>query len=90
MTEPSQNGQSWKTLDKDLNRIAHVEYATAYVARPLVAPGIALAFIVVAGLVAAVFFGTTPVNTISWATPFASNSTTCGVPISTGWSIRAS
>ncbi|SDO38287.1 inorganic phosphate transporter, PiT family [Lutimaribacter pacificus] len=64
MTEPSQNGQSWKTLDKDLNRIAHVEYATAYVARPLVAPGIALAFIVVAGLVAAVFFGTTPVNLV--------------------------
>ena len=64
MTDPTQNGQSWKTLDKDLNRISQVEYATAYVSRPLVAPGIALAFIVVAGLAAAVFFGQTPVNMV--------------------------
>ena len=36
-------GSQWKTLDKDLNRISQVELATTYVARPLVAPGIALA-----------------------------------------------
>ncbi|WP_412505140.1 inorganic phosphate transporter [Roseovarius sp. SYSU LYC5161] len=47
----------WKTLDKDLGKISHVEYATAYVTRPLVGPGIALIFIVVAGLAGAVFFG---------------------------------
>ncbi len=62
MSTQQNNDQSWKTLDKDLNRIAHVEYATAYVSRPLVAPGIALAFIVLAGLSAAVFFGQQPVN----------------------------
>jgi len=50
----------WKTLDKDLGRISHFEYASAYVARPLVAPGIALAFLVVAGLAAALVFGTGP------------------------------
>lgn len=47
----------WKTLDTDLNRISQVELATAYVSRPLVAPGIALAFIVLAGIAAAVVFG---------------------------------
>ena len=57
-TEPQ--GSQWKTLDKDLNRISQVELAATYVARPLVAPGIALAFIVVAGAVAAVIFGQQP------------------------------
>ena len=57
-------GSQWKTLDRDLNRISQVEYATAYVARPLVAPGIALAFIVLAGIAAAVFFGQMPVNLV--------------------------
>jgi len=37
-----------------------VESATAYVARPMIGSGIALAFIVLAGLAAAVFFGQTP------------------------------
>ena len=55
-------GSQWKTLDTDLNRISQVELATAYVARPLVGPGIALAFMVLAGVCAAVFFGATPVN----------------------------
>ncbi|NUH67233.1 inorganic phosphate transporter [Sulfitobacter sp. S0837] len=53
-------GSQWKTLDKDLNRISQVELAATYVARPLVGPGIALAFIVVAGAVAAMFFGQQP------------------------------
>lgn len=50
-------GQQWKTLDTDLHRISRVEQAAVYVARPMVGFGIALAFIVVAALVAAVFFG---------------------------------
>lgn len=37
-----------------------VESAAAYVARPMIGSGIALAFIVLAGLAAAVFFGQTP------------------------------
>ena len=47
----------WNTLDKDLNRISQLELAASYASRPLVAPGIALAFIVLAGLGAGVFFG---------------------------------
>ncbi len=58
------DGKEWTTLDKDLNRISQIEYATAYVSRPLVGPGIALAFIVVAALAAAIFFGQTPINLI--------------------------
>lgn len=59
---PSNHGQDWRTLDKDLGRISRVEYATAYVSRPLVGTGIALAFIVLAGLLAALFFGHQPTN----------------------------
>ena len=48
---------NWKTLDKDLKRISTLEYATAYVSRPLIAPSIALIFLVMAGLAAAILFG---------------------------------
>jgi len=60
----SETGKSWTTLDKDLNRISRVEHATAYVSRPLVAPGIALAFIVIAGLAAALLMGTANLNLV--------------------------
>ncbi|MDZ4136936.1 MAG: inorganic phosphate transporter [Paracoccaceae bacterium] len=50
----------WKTLDKDLNRISHLERATLYVARPLIAPGLGLAFIVVVAVAAAVLSGGSP------------------------------
>ncbi|AQS49644.1 anion permease [Thioclava nitratireducens] len=50
----------WKTLDKDLKRIGRVESAAQFVARGMVAPGVALAFIVLAGLVAAVLVGGQP------------------------------
>jgi len=50
----------WKTLDKDLGRIGRLELATQYVARPLVAPGVALAFVVVVAIAAAVFTGGSP------------------------------
>lgn len=42
-----------ETLDRDLGRFSRLELATAYVARPLVAPGIAFVFIALAGLAAA-------------------------------------
>ncbi|WP_424832914.1 inorganic phosphate transporter [Ruegeria sp.] len=44
----------WQALDSDLHRITNIERANAYVSRPLLAPGVALAFIVLAGLMAAV------------------------------------
>ena len=47
----------WKTLDKDLGRISQLELATLYVARPMVGLGVALAFMVLVGLIAAVFTG---------------------------------
>jgi len=50
----------WKTLDKDLNRIAYLERATQYVARPLIAPGVALAFILIVAFFAAVLTGGSP------------------------------
>ncbi|WGR66754.1 inorganic phosphate transporter (plasmid) [Paracoccus pantotrophus] len=46
-----------ETLDRDLGRFAHIEAATAYIARPLVAPGIGLVFVILAGLAAAVLLG---------------------------------
>ncbi len=47
----------WQGLDRDLQRISSFERATVFVSRPLVAPGIALAFIILAGLIATLFFG---------------------------------
>jgi inorganic phosphate transporter, PiT family len=45
------------TLDKDLDKITHVEAATHFVSKSLVAPGIALIFLILAMLFAAVFVG---------------------------------
>ena len=56
------NRGQWWTLDKDLGRIGQLELATQYVARPMVGTGIALAFIVIAALIAAAFFGQQPTN----------------------------
>ncbi len=50
-------GQEWKALDSDLQRISNLETATAYVSRPFVGAGISFVFIVVAALLAALFFG---------------------------------
>ncbi|MBD3678876.1 MAG: inorganic phosphate transporter [Rhodobacteraceae bacterium] len=47
----------WKTLDRDLNRISQLEYATQYVSRPMVGFGVAMAFMVLAGLGAALLLG---------------------------------
>ncbi|KAB2703007.1 MULTISPECIES: inorganic phosphate transporter [Brucella] len=48
-----------ETLDRDLSRFVQLETATSYVSRPLVAPGIALVFIMLAGLVAAMLLDQT-------------------------------
>ncbi len=58
------DGKEWSTLDRDLHRISNLEYATNYVSRPMVGLGIALVFIVVAGLAAGVLFGSYPSNMI--------------------------
>lgn len=46
-----------ETLDRDLGRFSTLERATAYVSRPLIAPGVALIFILVAGLGTMAAFG---------------------------------
>ena len=46
-----------ETLDRDLARYSNLELATSYVSRPLIGTGIALLFVIVAGLAAALFFG---------------------------------
>lgn len=48
-----------ETLDRDLGRYSRLETATQYVSRPLIGPGISLVFIVLAGLMALLFFGQT-------------------------------
>lgn len=53
----SDDPKHWNTLDRDLGRFSRIEQATTYVSRPLVAPGIALAFIALAALGAALFLG---------------------------------
>ncbi|MEQ9695061.1 inorganic phosphate transporter [Shimia sp. SDUM112013] len=64
MTTPSNDADHLETLDRDLDRFSHLETATQYVARPMVGLGIALIFIVVAGLVAGFFFGDYPSNLV--------------------------
>lgn len=52
--------RSIRTLDRDLRRITRLEQVLLFTARPLVALGIALAFLVLAGLVATAFTGARP------------------------------
>lgn len=58
MSDPLKN--QWKTLDRDLGRLSQIELATQYVARPLVGIGISLAFLLVAGIGATLFFDDQP------------------------------
>ncbi|MBK5927591.1 inorganic phosphate transporter [Rhodobaculum claviforme] len=60
----SSDPRTLKTLDTDLGRIGRLEMATQAVARPLVAPGIALAFMVVVGIGASVFTGGQPLGLV--------------------------
>gem|GEM_PF-1682069 len=54
---PSPPINQWKTLDKDLGRVVHLEQATAALARPMVSIGISLVFVMVCGLAAFVLSG---------------------------------
>jgi PiT family inorganic phosphate transporter len=45
------------TLDRDLGRLSNLDAATAYAARPMVGLGISFIFVVLASLLATVFFG---------------------------------
>lgn len=49
-----------KTLDKDLGRISLMEQALLFTARPLIGPGIALAFLAIVGLAALALTGAHP------------------------------
>lgn len=51
------DGNQWRTLDKDLNRLSRVEYATMHSARPLVGIGVSMAFVALATLGAALYTG---------------------------------
>lgn len=54
---PDQNSNHhWKTLDRDLGRFSRLESATQYTSKPLVGFGVALVFLVIVGLGAAVLF----------------------------------
>ncbi len=57
MTDQQGDPRHLETLDRDLARYSNLELATAYVAKPMVGPGIALVFVVLAGLAALLFFG---------------------------------
>ncbi|WP_299893903.1 inorganic phosphate transporter [uncultured Ruegeria sp.] len=57
MTDKNHEARHLETLDRDLRRFSRLELATAQAGRPFVGSGIAIAFIVIAGLVAAFLFG---------------------------------
>ncbi len=57
-TEPE--ARAIKTLDKDLRRIGMMEQALVFTARPLVGPGLALAFLILVAVVATAFMGAQP------------------------------
>ncbi len=57
MSDQQGDPRHLETLDRDLARYSNLELATAYVSRPMIGPGIALVFIVLAGLCAAMFLG---------------------------------
>jgi len=60
MTDPQPQQNQWKTLDKDLSRLVVLEQATAFLSRPLIAVGVALAFVAICALAAAMFTGGAP------------------------------
>lgn len=59
MSDKDLEARHLETLDRDLGRFSNLEYAAAYISRPLVAPGIAFTFIILAGLAAALLLGST-------------------------------
>ncbi|WP_076535004.1 inorganic phosphate transporter [Roseovarius nanhaiticus] len=59
MNDEQGDARHLDTLDRDLARYSNLEIATSYVSRPMVGPGIALVFILIAGITAMLFFGQT-------------------------------
>ena len=59
MTEQQGDRRHLETLDRDLARYSNLELATTYVSRPMVGLGVALVFILLAGLTAMLLFGQT-------------------------------
>jgi len=57
MTETQGDPRHLETLDRDLDRYSNLEIATAYVSRPMVGTGIALVFVLLAGIAAMLFLG---------------------------------
>ncbi|MEM9584927.1 MAG: inorganic phosphate transporter [Pseudomonadota bacterium] len=57
MTDQQGDPRHLETLDRDLARFSNFELATSYVGRPMVGVGISFVFIVLAGIVAMLFFG---------------------------------
>jgi len=57
MTNNDYEASNLETLDRDLGRLSNLEMATAYVSKPLIGLGISLVFIVLASLMAVLFFG---------------------------------
>lgn len=57
MSDKDFEARHLETLDRDLGRFSKLELAAAYTGRPLVGSGIALVFIVLAGLAASLFLG---------------------------------
>ncbi|RKF14856.1 anion permease [Roseovarius spongiae] len=58
MSDPNQDDvRHLETLDRDLGRFSNLEIAASYIARPIVGPGLAFVFVLLAGLAAALFFG---------------------------------
>lgn len=57
MTQEQGDPRHLETLDRDLARYSNLEMATSYASRPMVGPGIALVFILFAGISAMLFFG---------------------------------
>ena len=56
---PPSNKNQWKTLDKDLGRIAQMEQAMTFITRPMVAVSIGLLFVLICAVAAVVFSGGT-------------------------------
>ena len=64
MADQTPPPNQWRTLDRDLRRLSSLEYATNAVARPMVGFGVSLAFMVLAGIAAALFFSVDGSNVI--------------------------
>ncbi|MCL4154961.1 UNVERIFIED_CONTAM: hypothetical protein GTU68_002317 [Idotea baltica] len=57
MADNANDPRHLETLDRDLDRFSNLEKAANYVSRPVVAPGVAFVFILLAGLAAVLLFG---------------------------------